>query len=531
MAWTLVAAIFPILLFYLWKKVTYYRTKQYAGFPQLPPSLLWGHLSTLGKLVKTNRSNIHIDEILKAMYHGLGKPALFVVDLRPVSQPMCVICDHDVAEQISKSSKLFQYSAPKSHTSRSYSDMMGPLSIVLAENEEWKSLRKQFNPGFAHQHLINLLPCILEKTQLFLMKLDHYASTNEEFPLDELCTNLTFDIIGAVTMDIDLHAQLREENQSAIVRLFRKLGSTYRSGHGGWKLLLPLQRKLISRQLGAHIKEHIKEKFESQSTSHNPSRSVLALSLVETHELTPQVLDRTCDQLKTFLFAGHDTTSILLQWTFYELARTPHVLRRVRLELDEIFGTDSHPTHIRAQILEHGESVLQRMIYTSAVIKEILRLYPPAATARFSNPNTGLGIRLPDGQDMCLDGLMLYNCQSIIQRDQAVYGDKSDQFIPQRWLEPGSTIPASAWRPFERGPRNCIGQELANIEALVILACATRRYDWEKVGLGSIKRNESGAPIEKENGQYEVQSELYNTLEITSKPVDGMRMRVKIART
>ncbi|KAF4760690.1 hypothetical protein HAV15_005318 [Penicillium sp. str.  len=427
------------------------------------------------------------------MYHGLGKPALFLVDLRPVSHPMCVICDHDAAEQISKSSKLFQYSAPKSHISRSYSDMMGPLSIVLAENEEWKSLRKQ------------------KKTQLFLMKLDHYASTNEDFPLDELCTNLTFDIIGAVTMDIDLHAQLGEENQSAIVRLFRKLGSTYRSGHGGWKLLLPLQRKLISRQLGAHIKEHIKEKFEGQSTSHNPSRSVLALSLVETHELTPEYL-ATMDILRTS-------------------SDSAHVLRRVCLELDEIFGTDSHPTHIRAQILEHGEIVLQRMIYTSAVIKEILRLYPPAATARFSNPNTGLSVRLPDGQDMCLDGLMLYNCQSIIQRDQAVYGDKSDQFIPQRWLETGSIIPASAWRPFERGPRNCIGQELANIEALVILACATRRYDWEKVGLGSIKRDDSGAPIEKENGQYEVQSELYNTLEITSKPVDGMRMRVKIART
>lgn len=60
MVWTLVATIVPILLFYLWKKVTYYRTKQYAGFPQLPPSLLWGHLSTLGKLVKTNRPNIHI---------------------------------------------------------------------------------------------------------------------------------------------------------------------------------------------------------------------------------------------------------------------------------------------------------------------------------------------------------------------------------------------------------------------------------------------------------------------------------------
>ncbi|OQE03106.1 hypothetical protein PENVUL_c035G07075 [Penicillium vulpinum] len=464
------------------------------------------------------------------MYNRLDKPALFIVDLRPMRPPMCVICNHDVAEQISKSSNLFPYSLPKSDITRRYTDMMGPLSIVLAQNEEWKSFRKQFNPGFAHKHLISLMPCILEKTQIFLTKLDRYASTGEEFRLDVLCTNLTFDIIGAVTMDIDLNAQLGEENQSEIIPLFRKLGSTYRYSNSGWKYLRPLQRNLISRQLNARIKERIKEKFEEQSASPKPSRSVLALSLVDTHELTPEVLDRTCDQLKTFLFAGHDTTSILLQWTFYELSRTPHVLRLVCMELDDIFGPYSNPIQVRDQILEHGENVLQRMTYTSAVIKEILRLYPPAGTSRFSAPNTGFNVRLPDGQDMCLDGLVLYHCESIIQRDQAVYGDKSDQFIPERWLETGSTIPASAWRAFERGPRNCIGQELANIEALVIFACATRRYDWEKVGLGSTKRDASGAPIEKENGQYEVQSELYNTLEITAKPVDGMRMRVKIAR-
>lgn len=63
MPWTLIATIVPILLFYLWKKATYYRTKQYAGFPQLPPSLLWGHLSTLDKLLKTNRPNIHIGRV------------------------------------------------------------------------------------------------------------------------------------------------------------------------------------------------------------------------------------------------------------------------------------------------------------------------------------------------------------------------------------------------------------------------------------------------------------------------------------
>jgi hypothetical protein len=48
----------------------------------------------------------------------------------------------------------------------------------------------------------------------------------------------------------------------------------------------------------------------------------------------------------------------------------------------------------------------------------------------------------------------------------------------------GKQIPPSAWRPFERGPRNCIGQELANIEARVILACVVRKYAFEKVGAG-----------------------------------------------
>jgi hypothetical protein len=64
MAWTLVATIIPLLLFYIWKKLVYYRTEQYAWLPQLPPSLLWGHLSTIDKLVKANRPNIHIGRVI-----------------------------------------------------------------------------------------------------------------------------------------------------------------------------------------------------------------------------------------------------------------------------------------------------------------------------------------------------------------------------------------------------------------------------------------------------------------------------------
>lgn len=56
-----------------------------------------------------------------------------------------------------------------------------------------------------------------------------------------------------------------------------------------------------------------------------------------------------------------------------------------------------------------------------------------------------------------------------------------------------------------------------------------RQYDFVKVGLGEIKLNESGEPVVNPTGQYEVKSTLYNTLEVTAKPVDGTRMKVQHA--
>lgn len=93
----------------------------------------------------------------------------------------------------------------------------------------------------------------------------------------------------------------------------------------------------------------------------------------------------------------------------------------------------------------------------------------------------------------------MYICHSVIQRDPEIWGASADVFVPERWLDETATsdpniasaakcratAPVSAWRPFERGPRNCIGQDFAKIEAYVILAVVARRYelskwDWER---------------------------------------------------
>ncbi|KAL3484138.1 cytochrome P450 [Aspergillus germanicus] len=554
--WIILLTGIPFLTLYLFDRTRYLRLRHYAQFPQLPPSLIWGHMKALDEVMGQGDRRRHIDQVFLEIHEKLQKSPLFVVDLRPVLYSICVICSHEVADQISRSSKAFPYSLPKGDVLANFEPLIGARSILSAQGIEWKALRKRFNPGFAPQHLISLLPGILDRVDRFIEILDDHAILGEVFALDEPCINLTFDIIGTVAMDTDLNAQGSPGTQSPIVTTFRQLVSLYRTnGSASWdqfKLGTKIRRWRLSTRLDGMICQQVKEQYTQFKSRSNigkdakKSRSVLALSFEGVDDLDEDLLSSTCDQLKTFLFAGHDTTSSLLQWAFYELSRTPNAVRAVRDELDEVLGPDCSPAAIRKQLLSaRGESLLSRMTYTAGVIKEALRLHPPAGTGRFVPHGTGFNVTLPDGEALCLDGMILHNCETIIQRDERVYGVTKDAFVPERWLDctlnnpnfrgkednsGGSGIPASAWRPFERGPRNCIGQELANLEAKIVLACTIRRFDFVKVGLGEVFRDSHGEPVMGEFGQYAVKEELFNIMEVTGKPVDGTQMGVSFAK-
>lgn len=76
-----------------------------------------------------------------------------------------------------------------------------------------------------------------------------------------------------------------------------------------------------------------------------------ALSLQGIDKLTPQILQQTSDTIRGFLFAGHDTTSILMQWAFYELSRRPASQKALRDELDEVLGPDPSPSAVSDKLL------------------------------------------------------------------------------------------------------------------------------------------------------------------------------------
>lgn len=281
---------------------------------------------------------------------------------------------------------------------------------------------------------------------------------------------------------------------------------------------LEWKRSRLAQQVRTSLKAIVKGSHAKRDLGTSRPRSILSMSLEGIDTLSSQLLDTTCDQLSTFLFAGHDTTSTTIAWMLYEVSRTPRALHAVRAELDELFGPDPSPTAVASRLLAPGgEELVNRMTYTSAVIKETLRLWPPGATSRMTRPGDGLKatVRSSEGEacELGLDGMMLYHVPYIIQRDPSIFGETANTFVPERWLRHDSAenIPAGAWRAFERGPRNCIGQELATIEARVVMALVARHFDFTKVGTGAaVLDSVTGQPEVDAHGQFVVAKKMYN---------------------
>jgi len=541
MAREILFAALGLLASYLYFNLYNRRFRKFSHIPQFPASLLWGHLRVFGEFMKRGHEDRHPDAIFDDMSEALGRPPIMLVDMWPLARPLILVSDHEVAEQITKPTKQFPTGTPKTIQGVPY---LGDTSIITAVGEEWKGLRKRFAPGFAPQHLMTLLPNIVHEANVLVETLEKYAHTGEEFSLVNSITNMTFDVIGSVVIGINLDAQSSGE-QSELLKLYSELLVTYQDDKYDmpWWMQprVHVRRKRVARQIDLLLHEIVRRKWtERQQHQHHTEsekkgkkdRAILSLSFGEFPSqpfLPDEIVATTADQLKSFLFAGYDTTSTTISWLLYELSRHPHALAAVRAELGSIFGVNATVGEIQQQLLapissgdsgsgtgtELGRHPLQRMPYISAAIKETLRHHPPVGIARRTPSGAGWSVRTStppgkEGQEINIDEAQVYVCIDMIQHDPRVYGETVQHWRPERWLNPDETkeIPPSAWRAFERGPRACIGLELAQIEMKVVVALTATRFDFWKVGLGE-PLLEKGVPKVGGDGGFVVGEKLY----------------------
>lgn len=268
-----------------------------------------------------------------------------------------------------------------------------------------------------------------------------------------------------------LRSQLKWSSTGIEINLLNKLNFLYPvvNAYNTWRMDRYLNPLFDSRYSA----------FQDKGTI--PGKTVIDLALKAylaenpSAKIIPDAFRETAiAQIKLFIFAGHDTTSSAVIFAYDLLYKHPEILEKVRNEHDTVLGTDMSSA---AQLLISKPHLLNNLPYTVACIKESLRLYPTVAALRVGQPNFTL--TGPSGQHFSTANCIILGDHYALHHNPTVWPD-AESFLPERWLvDPSHALyPAPhAWRPFEKGPRNCVGMELAMTEIKIILALTVRGFE------------------------------------------------------
>jgi cytochrome P450 len=533
--------ILPLTLLFLFLHRLFHERARYRSLPGPPHHWLLGHIPAFISIVTENPPNLFFLALhpLLSRKHNLTHLPCFYLDLWPLASAACVIQSGAVAAQITQANSLpkdpeiytfVQAFAGKESLAPMRDD--GPDSV-------WKFWRGVFNPGFSPAHLLTLTPMIIDKALIFTEKLAEHARKGDVVPLETLTSALTVDIIGKVVMGADFDTQRGRSEMVETLKMIPKF--VLKPGTFNPLVLYnPLRiwrHRYYERRTDRMIGEMLDERFERRlresrkGEEKERARQVVDLALeaydkemgtqgkISTKELMdPEFRRIAIANIRGFLFAGHDTTSSTLCYIYHLLSTHPSTLQLIRSEHDALFTRD---TTRAATLITADPHLLMRMPYTSAVINETMRLYPLAGTIRLgqpgfvlSDPETGATYPTHDSApfSLTLGGFAIHRLPSNFP--------DPDSFDPGRFLprsQDGSLedMPKDAFRPFEKGKRNCIGLELANLEMRVVLALTVRGFD-VNAAYGT-------------EGPLALGDRAYPTLDVVAKPVDGLPVKIRVA--
>lgn len=353
--------------------------------------------------------------------------------------------------------------------------------LLTSSDDKWRNRRKLLTPAFHFRILEDFQDIFNEQSNILISKLKE-KKDNEIFDMVEVVSFCTLDIIGDSAMGVHINAQNSHDSAyvqaindvtASIIQWFIKpwywfspifnLSSLGRKMKHDTQIIHQFDRQVI-RDKKQKIIERLKDNqyldnFQEDKESIGIKKRRAFLDLLLYHHLTHGTLNEEDirEEVDTFMFEGHDTTSMGIVWTLYLLGLHHDIQERVFQELEDIFYNDIERT-IRTDDLK-------MMKYLECVIKESIRLYPSVPFIIRKNPT-----EMTIGEHILPANSSLVVCISAIHRNPSVF-ENPEVFNPDRFL-PENSIKRHpfAFLPFSAGPRNCIGQKFAMMEMKTVIA-------------------------------------------------------------
>jgi cytochrome P450 len=321
------------------------------------------------------------------------------------------------------------------------------LGLLTNEGASWKKQRKLLAPSFQPRHIERFAELMVDTTAELTATLG-----------DDEVRSAHHDMMG-LTLEIVLRAlfgtnAVRGDEIGRWLEIimddYRRLTMSYRAAFPWFPFLSRIRFGRMRNKLRAVALEVIQRRRQAPLTDDMLSRLLEARDDAGVGMSDEQLVD----ECLTVMLAGHETTALALGFALHTLANRPKVRAQVTEELDRVLGG-------RKATLADVPS----LTVTRAVVKETLRLYPPAwAAGREAMADFTLGgVPIKKGQQVVVSPW-------VVHRDPAYFKEPHD-FRPERWWN-GETdaLPKGAYFPFGAGPRVCIGQHFAELEALFALA-------------------------------------------------------------
>lgn len=325
--------------------------------------------------------------------------------------------------------------------------------LLTNEGDSWLRQRRLIQPVFNRDRLAGYGAVMVELAE----RLAASWRDGETRNLHADMTRLTLEIIARALFGTGL-----TEKASQIKEVLEMVGRSFNRRLASfvvWPESVPtpanLRMKQAVRQLDDILYDLIRRRREAGGQN-----DLLSILLQARHEDGGRMTDRQLrDEAMTLFLAGHDTTSLTLSWGWYLLAQNSDVYDALQTEVCGVLSGRS-PT----------AADIPRLPYTERVVLEIMRLYPAAyMVGRQSVAACELG-----GYHLPAKATVLMS-QWLLHRDARWFAEPQ-RFHPDRWADGlAKRLPKFAYFPFGGGPRQCIGNSFAMMEAVLVLATLAQR--------------------------------------------------------